>query len=384
MKILKNELFDEFNCLAGDCPETCCYGWRIVVDEDTRKRILEKEGAPGFFLKRCLGGPDRNYFNYECNSCFFHDLHGLCGIQKKIGTEYMPEICRRYPREIRNYGTFGTKNLDLSCIEVSRMLLLRDRRPQLIWCDEPCERECHGSNEDPQFQEIVLDSQKQMIEMLQLPLIKMADAGALDVILHAMLSYAQFAQAACLSHEEMKLTQDGNGPMGFYETCLQGDIPDENRSYFPLPIMALNRMINTDFDREDARRFAKINRIISWYHLKFDLKTEIDGQKIWTGMVKDFFGEDPSRMEVMLRYLQYDIQQCYAEIYENYSFVHSVVLSIMHVNMLLFLSVNYARKKELTPDAQASIISAYERGACHNFRVQRDMYEIACDYLPIK
>ena len=56
----------------------------------------------------------------------------------------------------------------------------------------------------------------------------------------------------------------------------------------------------------------------------------------------------------------------------------------MHVNMFLFLMVNYNRRKKLTPHAMASLLSAYERAACHNLGLQKDMYAIVCDYLPIQ
>ena len=72
MRILKNELYDKFKCLAGNCPETCCYGWRVLVDDDTKSKYEKKKGFSGFLLKRNLGGPNKNFFNYDCGSCFFH------------------------------------------------------------------------------------------------------------------------------------------------------------------------------------------------------------------------------------------------------------------------------------------------------------------------
>jgi hypothetical protein len=210
------------------------------------------------------------------------------------------------------------------------------------------------------------------------------DPVTMDRILHSLLAYCQYAQDTVLEHKDMKLTKDDGRPLYFYELCKTDDMPDAGRSYFPLPIMALNRLINTQFDMQDSRPFSMINRTIEWYHHKFDLKTEIEGQKVWKSMVTDFIREDPTRMEALLRYLQYDVQQCYGEIYENYSFVHFAVSAIMHVNMFLFLMVNYNRRKKLTPQKMAALLSAYERAACHNLGLQKDMYAIVCDYLPVQ
>jgi hypothetical protein len=51
--------------------------------------------------------------------------------------------------------------------------------------------------------------------------------------------------------------------------------------------------------------------------------------------------------------------------------------------MILFLWVNYARKKKLTTDIMAALITSYERGACHNLSLEKELYSIACDYLPV-
>ena len=29
------DYFDQFACLAGDCPHSCCIGWEIDIDPDT-------------------------------------------------------------------------------------------------------------------------------------------------------------------------------------------------------------------------------------------------------------------------------------------------------------------------------------------------------------
>lgn len=31
--------YKEFSCIAGACPDTCCAGWQIVIDDKTLKNI---------------------------------------------------------------------------------------------------------------------------------------------------------------------------------------------------------------------------------------------------------------------------------------------------------------------------------------------------------
>ena len=34
------DYFDDFSCLAGACPHSCCIGWEVVIDEDTARKII--------------------------------------------------------------------------------------------------------------------------------------------------------------------------------------------------------------------------------------------------------------------------------------------------------------------------------------------------------
>ena len=38
MKIVKPDYYDEFCCIANECPFTCCQEWKIAVDKETRKK----------------------------------------------------------------------------------------------------------------------------------------------------------------------------------------------------------------------------------------------------------------------------------------------------------------------------------------------------------
>ena len=33
------DYYDEFSCIADQCPITCCQEWKIAVDADTNRRI---------------------------------------------------------------------------------------------------------------------------------------------------------------------------------------------------------------------------------------------------------------------------------------------------------------------------------------------------------
>ena len=73
------------------------------------------------------------YFSRKSIVCPLMELNGLCSIQKRLGADLMPEICRRFPRDIRNYGPFAEMHLDPACTRVSEMILENHRAEE---CDK--------------------------------------------------------------------------------------------------------------------------------------------------------------------------------------------------------------------------------------------------------
>lgn len=39
MRYLKPHYYDKFVCTAGDCPDSCCAGWQIMIDETSLERV---------------------------------------------------------------------------------------------------------------------------------------------------------------------------------------------------------------------------------------------------------------------------------------------------------------------------------------------------------
>lgn len=48
MRYLKPHFYDKFVCTAGACPDTCCAGWQIMIDEESLDRYgKESNGVQG-------------------------------------------------------------------------------------------------------------------------------------------------------------------------------------------------------------------------------------------------------------------------------------------------------------------------------------------------
>ena len=54
MRVTVPDYFENFQCLAGECPHTCCEKWEVVIDDDTARRYRAVPGALGDKLRSVL------------------------------------------------------------------------------------------------------------------------------------------------------------------------------------------------------------------------------------------------------------------------------------------------------------------------------------------
>ena len=54
MQYLVLKFLDDFSCLAGDCPSSCCIGWKILVDKEAYERFKQIE--PKWLQEEILQG----------------------------------------------------------------------------------------------------------------------------------------------------------------------------------------------------------------------------------------------------------------------------------------------------------------------------------------
>ncbi|MFM8541983.1 MAG: flagellin lysine-N-methylase [Chakrabartia sp.] len=129
-----------FKCLAGECPDTCCTGWEIPIDKITFKNY-KKSSSPELSvlfdekLKRVKKPSSWRYATVKMNegdcSCSFLD-HGLCKIQKVLGEAALSDTCSGYPRVTVRHGSLFQQGLTLSCPAAAQAVLLQDQATEFI------------------------------------------------------------------------------------------------------------------------------------------------------------------------------------------------------------------------------------------------------------
>ena len=88
----------EFRCIGDECEDTCCYGWRVNVDEETYDRyrhVADSQLRSSFDKLITINTDATQKSDYASlvlteSGCGFLSER-LCGIQTKLGESYLPK-----------------------------------------------------------------------------------------------------------------------------------------------------------------------------------------------------------------------------------------------------------------------------------------------------
>lgn len=134
----------EFQCLGGECPDTCCSTWSINVDKDTFQRY-RREVHPALkpLLKQYLVQEDKKSYakhgklklRPSDSHCGLHSSDGLCPIQQTLGEDALSDTCYIFPRYVVQFGDRFEQSLTLSCPEAARLALTQDNAFEFVTAD---------------------------------------------------------------------------------------------------------------------------------------------------------------------------------------------------------------------------------------------------------
>ena len=357
--------FDEFECLCGSCPESCCRGWVIPLSESDVERFAAQKGLLGISLFIATGGRLYEKFNANSGSCPFWRRDGLCSLQKKHGHDFIPWTCQSYPRFYRNYGNFEEVCLDLSCIGAAKLFIKHAGRADTISSlEKPVTRQC-TTNDDEAYLEFLLSQRKVLMDK----------------------SVTGFSGRFCgLLYEYAKFLQDRftEGSPENYEG-LSFDVfckgyKDERTDVFPLSPTIFSGFCGTSLFHQKLRKVSpKLYKMLKGAQKA--LKRYENNPKEWSDVINRAFSSDPVITNVLGAYLSYYLFQYFLRTYETYSFRKQIALGLCHVNMIFLLSVTAFSGQTLTEDDMAKVIAVYNRRAYFNDLITDEMYRVFEDGL---
>ena len=118
MRRIYPDYYEKFTCIADKCPQTCCAGWEIEIDEAALKKYRELKIETVDFKHECFKQDKEK----RCKNL---DERGLCKLILLHGEEILCNTCRLFPRHIEEFENVREYSLSISCPEVARYLLNR-------------------------------------------------------------------------------------------------------------------------------------------------------------------------------------------------------------------------------------------------------------------
>lgn len=194
MNVSYREYYAQFRCLAGDCPDSCCKEWAVVIDEASAKYYRSLPGALGDALRASLQEEDGDTILALTRDrrCPMWRTDGLCRIQAELGEQALCHTCTQFPRLRHDYGDFAELGLELSCPEAARLILTSPPANILtVW-----EASIEEPDYDTEAMATLLRSRNHALQLLSSPAYSPGEALA------ALLLYAYRVQEELDGSEE--------------------------------------------------------------------------------------------------------------------------------------------------------------------------------------
>ena len=117
--------YNEFSCMGGSCPMSCCLIWRVDWTKDEVEKLKNVECSEQ--LKELIDNSfkdigEKYSVQMNNNRCPFLTEDNFCSIQRELGEEYLSYTCRSYPRRALHSGNTVFNCCNLSCYRIMDIL----------------------------------------------------------------------------------------------------------------------------------------------------------------------------------------------------------------------------------------------------------------------
>ena len=139
MDIYAPKYYKKFKCIADKCPDTCCAGWQIVIDEASLDRYEAEASSFGECLRDSIDWQEGVFYHKDNRRCTFLNEQNLCDLYTALGPDALCDTCRDYPRHTEEYEGLRELSLSLSCPVATKMILSEKKFPVFVEyeTDEP-------------------------------------------------------------------------------------------------------------------------------------------------------------------------------------------------------------------------------------------------------
>jgi len=363
--------FENFTCLADKCPDNCCRAWDMPVDTDTLAEYQKAEGTEGLMLKLKLARNRegdvvlRTLFGKCCNL----SKEGLCKLQCKEQSQYMPKVCRLYPRNTVAYGNYHYGMIDLSCIAAAKMFAKTDGRLELV--EAPEDMQIYW-NIDDVYEDFVCDLRNDLDSVLDY----LWDTDESLWILERNIFVHVFAMHQHLVRDDVEGARFIPFDIETLTDVIEDTLPailktrlekeSENYPFFPMSF--INELIYQSIPEDYLMvHHPKVYKLFKSYKRQFGQITESGADRAFMGNWKDICADNEWLMEKMKSYFSYKLQMNYLNAAIDYYVLEPVLLAMLNVQFLMVMIITADGKGDsLSVEYFAELIAENERLLSHN------------------
>ncbi len=129
------EYYRHFACKADRCRHTCCSSWRIPISRSEYQTLMNMECSDDLYrrVQRAFEEPDfvtddcYRYISFNwLGQCPVQEK-GLCALHSEKGEQFLPKVCRLYPRSLKKINSYNVATCSSSCEAVLELLYDSDK-----------------------------------------------------------------------------------------------------------------------------------------------------------------------------------------------------------------------------------------------------------------
>ena len=349
------EIYKNFKCLEGTCPDTCCRGWQVLIDDTSFENIC-KDGTPlGKRMKRLVKRfPERVLKKNFIGRCPFETKEGLCSLHRDGRFDIMPLICQEYPRRMLGINGDVELTLELACPVVAKMFLEDrnlGRRLEYYEINENHPSMWTLNNDEPEHLEYMYGFRDKILDFVW------GSSMGLGEVCNTLYSYCNRIQQEILRGK-------------WQEAAAEEVLADkaENAGFAFFTMQLIDKFITYNlYDPALSYANRRLYKRIKQYHKLFD--------NLRVGEIDDFFERNMRRMislnpklqEKYRSYLSYVLQQNFIVCYEDYDLISATVLPIVYTQILMVMDLTiFLSHEDMGDENMALELASLEKRMRHN------------------
>lgn len=369
MKMLMPFYYQEFKCIGEKCPDSCCKGWRITVDEDSWRRYQTLEGDLGEKLRNSIRLEDGSYafqLQRKGGRCPLLNDKNLCEIVLERGEDLLCTTCATYPRFARLHGDVMEYGLALSCPEVARILCSIKELVDFCFFDD--------GHEIPVNQEIDYAVYNDLLTARRI---------SIDIAQNRRLKIWERLFVLCMFNQKIQNMLSSGEPLGRSHILCDYD----KMEYIEQLILEVER-IDFQEDKQFIGRFDLVECFWNNFPDKFEMyknifikhtenKTAEEIIREYKAARKEFSQYHKERSCEYENFIVYWLFRYYMQSVEDKVLYKNIAMMVLAIIVSRFFALYQwlENGKELTIQEQGQIFSRYSRSIEHDQRIQDALYQ---------